>query len=70
MWSTAITNEAANTLSYILHRLPPLNKNAKKVFVTKRTVFPWIIAGGDYFFFAQKGAIIQGKAIIWGRRLF
>ena len=64
MRSTAIANEADNTQSYILHRLPHLNKNAKKVFVTKCTVFPPTIAGGDYFFFTQKGAIIQGKAII------
>ena len=35
------------------------------------TVFPRIIAGGDFFLFShQKGAIIRGKAIIRGRRLF
>ena len=34
------------------------------------TVFPQIIAGGDFFFFAPKGAIIRGKAIIQGGRLF
>ena len=27
------------------------------------TVFPRIIAGGDYFFFASKGAIIRGKRL-------
>ena len=36
----------------------------------KNTVFPRIIAGGDYFFFRTKrGAVIRGKAIIRGRRL-
>ena len=34
------------------------------------TVFPRIITGGDYFYFRSKGAIIRGKAIILGRRLF
>ena len=39
---------------------------------TVLTVFPRIIAGGDYFFFfAQKGGDYSGdEAIIKGRRLF
>ena len=41
----------------------PFSTSSFRVDPNINTVFPRIIAGGDYFFFASKGAIIRGKRL-------
>ena len=62
---------AGKLLKNLIRHSSSLEEWVSKKRNIKITIFPQIIAGGDYFFFShQKGANIWGKAIIWGRRLF